>query len=357
LSTLSPNKNRIADYVKHNTVQELFFPVWSQREYWAIGLNEGIVQEEIDDRYNKFGGIVRHLFRNKSMAQRELDVHLGGEELDSILKSEVTNVDTDPGKGNVSGYLVCYTDIPCSGDRAFESRELMLTSSFVRDAIRENMELISQDESVKKVRKALGGNRKADLGGFYLEVTFTAMIQGGSRKTKWKSREVGTAEWKDHQQEERTVERVDNMASWLSYEALLLVPLSRSFPVVDIVESQPEAAEAVTAYQITWRDNHPITMGALRKLRGEMLEIGSTRPLKIFFVVPGKEEAYAKRQKMTYLPMLQRTALSVAENKEMWDNTSIYVLKPKEDWKNAIETFFHNKQTKRKKEDKEVGLE
>jgi hypothetical protein len=157
LSTLSPNQDRIADYVKHNTVQELFFPVWSQIEYWAIGLNEGIVEEEIDDRYYKFGGIVRHLFRNKSMAQRELDRHLGGEELDSILKSEVTNIDTDPGKGNVSGYLVCYTDIPCSGDRAFESRELMLTSSYVRDAIRENMELVPIDEKARKVLEVLQG--------------------------------------------------------------------------------------------------------------------------------------------------------------------------------------------------------
>jgi hypothetical protein len=144
LSTLSPNQKRIKEYIKHCTVQKLYFPVWSKSEYAAVGLNQGIDQDEIEDRYYKCGGILRHLFHDKSILQGELESHLGTDRLTKFLRSEVFGVDAETGNGNASGYLVCYTDIPFDGDRAFKSRKLMLTSSYVREKTRENINLVSE---------------------------------------------------------------------------------------------------------------------------------------------------------------------------------------------------------------------
>ena len=115
-----------------------------------------------------------------------------------------------------------------------------------------------------------------------------------------------------------------------------------------IVESQPNEKEAVTAYQITWQDKHPFRMEALCQLREKELKIARSRLLKIFFVVPGNEETYAKRQKTDYLKKdkkneASQTKVWIADETEMWKNTPIYVLRPKEGWKSAIETFFFTK--------------
>jgi hypothetical protein len=356
LSTLSPNEDRIKEYSKQNTVIELFFPVWSESEYWAVGLNEKRAKEDIKDRYNKYGGILRHLFRNKVGLEMGLYRCLTTDKLAQFLRAEVTDVDTDERNGNASGYLVCYAEIPFDGVGAFKSRKLRLTSSYARQKIRENMDLVTEVESAKKVLKVLSGARMFDFGGNFLESTFTTMIAGGPRKTKWEACKVGTAEWNGHTRNKMTVEciaaiereGVDNMANSLSKDAGVLVPSNPNFPVVDIVESQPNEKEAVTAYQITWQDKHPFRMEALCQLREKELKIARSRLLKIFFVVPGNEETYAKRQKTDYLKKDKKNEASQskgwsADETEMWKNTPIYVLRPKEGWKSAIETFFFTK--------------
>jgi hypothetical protein len=262
------------------------------------------------------------------------------------------------GNGNASGYLVCYTDIPRDGDRAFESRKLRLTSLHVREKIREYLNLVSEIEKAKKVLEALSGTvtEKVDLGGAYLEATVATMIAAGrSNNMKWQIREVGTAKWKEYKPIKRTVELVgvDNMANSLSKQKRLFLSSKRSFPVVDIVESQPKAGAPVTTYQTTWRVSHPTTMGALRKLRQTELEIGSKRLLKIVFVVPENEETYAKREKTEYLKEDEK-GLSADETK-MWNNTSIYVLRLKDGWQKAIETFFFTKGQTSQKETMERG--
>ena len=133
-----------------------------------------------------------------------------------------------------------------------------------------------------------------------------------------------------------TIERIpavdetgkNTMANSLSKKEHVLVPLNPQFPVVDIVESQPNETEAVTAYQITWQATHPFRMEALCQLREKELKIATSRQLKIYFVVPGKGETYAKKQKTDYLEQKKKKNLS-ADETEMWNNTSIYVLRPK----------------------------
>jgi hypothetical protein len=354
LSTLSPNEDRIHEYVKHAAVKRLYFPVWSESEYWAVGLNEKLDKDDINERYYKYGGILCYLFRDKYILEEELGKCLTTDKLAQFLRAEVTDVGTDGRNRNASGYLVSYTDIPCDGDGAFESRTLTLTltSLYVKQKIRENIFLKSEVESAKEVLNVLSGFRRDDFQGVFLESIFTTMIAGG-QKTKWQACEVGTAEWKKHKRNKMTIERipvverdgVDNMEMSLHKKDLVLVPLNPLFPVVDIVESQPNEKEAVTAYKITWRKSHPFTMKALRALRETKLKIATSRLLKIFFVVPGNEETYAKRQKTAYLEDLkedkegQAKVLS-ADETEMWNKTSIYVVWPKEGWKPAIEHFF-----------------
>jgi hypothetical protein len=115
-----------------------------------------------------FGGILRHLFHEERFLQIELDRRLGRGRLEQFLKSVATNIDTvEEGNDNASGYLVCYTDIPHDGGTAFESRELMPTSTFVSDKIRESIKLATRDEKAQKVLEVLAGARNVDLGGKY----------------------------------------------------------------------------------------------------------------------------------------------------------------------------------------------
>jgi hypothetical protein len=180
------------------------------------------------------------------------------------------------------------------------------------------------------------------------------MIARGSQMTKWVACEVGMAQWKEHKLKKAVVEivGVDDMAASLTTtRRCLFVSSDRTFPVVDIVESQSKKAEAMTGYQITWQPAHPFTVGALRKLRVEKLKMDPKRLLKIFFVVPREEETYARRPKMAYFDNIAGKQLS-ADDTEMCDNTSIYVLKPKEDWQKAIETLLYTKGPNNRKQPK-----
>jgi tRNA A37 threonylcarbamoyladenosine biosynthesis protein TsaE len=139
LSTLSQNQERIKDYAKHRNVKFLFFPVWSFSEYYDVGAKEGIDPDELEDRYDSFGGILGHLFCDKYILQKEVDSCLGKDTVVQLLKSEVKDVDIVTGNGKFSGHLVCYIDVPYDGDQAFESRSLTVTSKQVKGKMREIM--------------------------------------------------------------------------------------------------------------------------------------------------------------------------------------------------------------------------
>jgi hypothetical protein len=42
LCTLSPNRNRTHEYFKSEDAARLYFPVWSESEYKAVGRNENV---------------------------------------------------------------------------------------------------------------------------------------------------------------------------------------------------------------------------------------------------------------------------------------------------------------------------
>jgi hypothetical protein len=340
LCTLSPNHNQTHEYLKSEDAARLYFPVWSESEYMAVGRNENIDNDTMTERYYMYGGILRHLFLDGSVLLEELSTRLKeSEDLKRILLAEVTDVDAQKGRGTVSGCLVCYTDVPFDGDKPFKSKKLALTSLYVREKIRETIKLVSEFELASKVLQVLKGRRTDELGGSSLESTVASMIAGGSRKIKWEAREVETGEWIHYKLAPTTVKRVREMEISNKGRALL-VSSNRNFPVVDIVDSQPDIEGVVIAYQVTWQENHPFNMGALHDLRRE-LKINPNSMLKICFVVPQHADQYASRSKNSYCKDFQNLNRSVNNNNEVWTNTSIYVLRPKDDrWIQAVETFL-----------------
>jgi hypothetical protein len=111
LCTLSPNHRRIHTYSKGGAVSNLFFPVWSNREYKAVGRNQNIALPEIEHRFYRYGGIIRHLFATRKDLDRELDTRLQKDNLGKFLLAEVTDVDTVTGAG-------CPTRMSLLGDKS-----------------------------------------------------------------------------------------------------------------------------------------------------------------------------------------------------------------------------------------------
>jgi hypothetical protein len=191
----------------------------------------------------------------------------------------------------------------------------------------------------RKVLQVLRGSVADDLAGSCLESTVASVIADGSQKIKWKAREVETGAWIPYKLHNTTVKRVEEMEIAKKRRALL-VSSDRDFPVVDIVDSKPEIDGTVTACQVTWQEDHPFNRGALHDLRGE-LKMDPQEKIKIFFVVPKHAEQYATRQKHQYCKDFDKLDMSVDNNNEVWTNTSILVLRPKDGcWTRVIETYF-----------------
>jgi hypothetical protein len=87
---------------------------------------------------------------------------------------------------------------------------------------------------------------------------------------------------------------------------------------------------------------------ALYKLRAVRLRIGHDRKLVINFVVPQKEEMYAKRGKLSYLVGNPDADLKISTIRtiarvdvaSMWENTEIRVVKPQPSWEEVVTTLL-----------------
>ena len=109
LSTLSPYARRISEYVKTNFTALYFWP-WSRSETWAFMSNENDAADydEFTERYNKFGGILRHVLGQKTTVEEDLITRLKEAKLE-VLSSISLDIDRENSSGEtVSGLLVCY---------------------------------------------------------------------------------------------------------------------------------------------------------------------------------------------------------------------------------------------------------
>jgi hypothetical protein len=301
---------------------------------------------QLTDRYNRFGGIIRHVLSSdiSTFVSKQRD-RIRDADL-TVLRATTTGIDSDPkasGK-NVSGYLLSYCNIPTTGPDRFEKWQLDFTSNFVRDEIRKRLNDYSIDDHIRIVADCLSNNQE-DRGGLHLQETISYLLGKGS-VVSWQYAEAvgGNFQWSSFQTRARTVSKLYAISEQLGASDKVLVSTNTNFPLADIIFSAPPPFAVIDSFQVSWQASHPFTVRALYMLRDIYLGIADTVQLRVFFVVPNKEDTYAARLKQQFLKGNIQKDLDYTKNIKisssrlqlMWRNTSIFVLKPSNSW---IETL------------------
>jgi hypothetical protein len=235
------------------------------------------------------------LAEDASQAESDLNDRLEGADV-KLLHAWNANID----RRADSGFLLCYSDRPFSG------RSQDFTSDHVEEEIWKKVRTIPIKEKAQLVLDHLN-HQKVDRSGASLEGVTAELLSRGS-EVKWVQSPLLSASasvevnWKPHSTRIRSIERGPNdIYSQLGATDKILCPTNVSFPVTDLVLSCNNADGDVLTYQSTWQETHPFTLGALYKLRKVHLRIDDNRKLVINFVVHGKEDLYAKRDKLSYV--------------------------------------------------------
>ena len=118
--------------------------------------------------------------------------------------------------------------------------------------------------------------------------------------------------------------------------------------VLDLA-TQPNEDETHDVIQFTWQEYHPFTVRALYDLRVRRLGIADTVAVNVYLISPEKEEKYGTMQKDAFLTgsltipfrwSKNGAAKPPAELVTMWNNTHLYVLKPKLAWRDLLELIL-----------------
>mmetsp|Transcript_722 Transcript_722/g.1430 ORF Transcript_722/g.1430 Transcript_722/m.1430 type:complete len:573 (-) Transcript_722:187-1905(-) len=342
LTTLSPYEERIHEYEK-NRLTRLIFPCWDYEHLLTIfKMDQKARDVDLTERYSRFGGIILHVLSSDLSAFDSNQRSRISEADLTILRATTTGIDSDPkapGK-NVSGYLLCYCNIPTTGPDRFEKWQLDFTSNFVRDEIRKRLSDYRIEEHINIVADCLS-NKQEDRGGLHLQETIASLLGKGS-VVSWKFAEAvdGGVRWSSFQTRSRELIKRYGIRELLGASDKVLVSTNPNFPLADIVFSAPPPAAVIDSFQVSWRDSHPFTVRALYMLRHIHLGIADTVQLRVFFVVPNKEDTYAARPKQRFLNGNIQKDLDYSNNVKipssrlqlMWQNTKIFVLKPNISW-------------------------
>ena len=352
LATLSPFEGRIAEYSKRFMTSLYFWP-WAVGEIWAIVCDSKLALDfdTFFERYKKFGGILRNVLGEDDRAEEKLAARLEDISLDS-LTSIALNVDREEKGKNVSGYLVCYDNRFVEGATRFSTKNLEYTSVLVEEEVAKRLHTKPTKEKMLNVLKRLDGEM-LDLSGKNLEDVAMELLSEGTAFS-WLSCEVGTANpsWRPFSMTKRIIRRIFSIENNFTQSNLILAPTNLRFPGIDFLCSLLGSKFPVLSFQCTWQARHPFTVRALYDLRRQHLKISDDKKLEIYLVTPGKESTYVSKQKDDFLDgsvdvdlrFSKTVTVPTAQLRAMWDNTTIFVVRPSQSWKNSIGEWLATQQ-------------
>jgi hypothetical protein len=113
------------------------------------------------------------------------------------------------------------------------------------------------------------------------------------------------------------------------------------------VLTQSEINAIIDVVQVTWQQVHPFTLRALYMLRARYLNIADSAPIRVFYVAPNLEDEYAMRVRSDFLigdlhqPLRYSSTeiIPAGRLQLMYQNTSIFVLKPEQGWHETLLAF------------------
>lgn len=345
LSTLSPRKNRIKEYLKEGP-HELYMPVGQYNELEYVAEAEKLDLDALEKNFDIFGGIFRYsLFQTEEeRTAKTKTVKARCENVSAdMLRSIAADIDDDPNstsKGNISGYILSYTDILRVGTQAFRSPSLTLTSHYVRQRVMDKMSLTSYHEHLKMLAEVLK-DKSTDPTGKDLEESVVHMLSAGPATVGWQYQGV-------QGEPDTSIMSLGHTKRKVTRDtfnpALVNYPSDISYPLADCVLV---INGEYWAFQTTWQYDHAFKLRTLRSFRdGLKLPIGKT--LNILFVNPKHTGTYVRRRRDKYLAKGEDISKPILDSKKkvlmraqdvatMWNNTRIFVAFPKDqDWHQAI---------------------
>jgi hypothetical protein len=188
LSTLSPRHNRIKEYMKEEP-HLLFMPVGEYNELECIAEGEKLDLDVLGENVEIFGGIFRHSLSHTEQQRKEKTKRVNAlcnKVSADMLRSIAADIDDNPQstEGNISGFVLSYTDIPKDGDQAFRSPSLTLTSDYVRQRVMAKMSLASYYEHLEMLAKVLQ-DESTDLTGKDLKESVVHLLSAGPATVGW----------------------------------------------------------------------------------------------------------------------------------------------------------------------------
>jgi hypothetical protein len=360
ISFLSPRPRRIKAYEKHNQVQFLYMPVWTYDELHYIALEENLQTDFLRKSFDMFGGIIRYTLQTEQRFRAKYAQELYARCADAppdVLRSISIGIDDEliitGDKRDLSGYLLCYTNIPETGPSAFQTYSLTWTSEYASKMVSIQLRVASVQNAVEGLTKnLLEGGR----GGLYdpfgkdLEISAVHFLSLGYRILPWQYIPVGGNPSEGKFKRNARPLKLDKRKVMRSYTELntsqLCYPTSATFGLVDCYTMENGTCHA---WQFTWQASHAFKLSTLWNFR-KLVQIGTNGTLNLYFVTPEKDttRTYINRFKGDYLEkgqQLDADMLDVKGNlvlakegvKEMWQNTNISSAFPyKNDWPEAI---------------------
>jgi hypothetical protein len=317
----------------------------------CIAKGEELDLDVLRENVDIFGGIFRHSLSQSKHHHKEkkktVDARCDKVTAD-MLRSIAAHIDDDPQstEGNISGFVLSYTDIPRDGDEAFRSPSLTMTSNYVRQKVMKKMSLTSYYEHLKMLAKVLN-EEATDLTGKDLEASVVHLLSAGPGTVRWEYQGV---KGESDMRVKRLSHTKRNVTRDIFNSTLVNYPSDTSYPLVDCVLV---INNLYWAFQTTWQNDHAFKLCTLRSCR-EKLRLSCEQTLNILFVNPKYTNAYVQRHRNKYLAkgedpskpiwdgtIKRRVLMEAKDVATMWENTRIFVAYPKSnDWHDAIRSAF-----------------
>ena len=307
IATCSPDAVRYKEFCKNGALK-YYMPCWTLAELKAVGnhivkgnhaLKEFMSPQAIEERYKRFGGIMRCVIPSSERAFKSLKIAQDNaiKETKAVdIFAPYQNIEKrDDKKENISHFVLCY-DVKYGGkyinETEFEDFSMKITSEYARvslDAHMTEKDLLQCIERLQGILK-YGGELQPLL--FQLVVYHT--IPG--QTYKW---EVFTNEkWVEHNWDISAKERVkgDKIRLECLKPGILYYPVEKNFPAVDFFfVKEREGKKKVFGIQVTFGKTHPKSRSVYEKFYERLGLDPDTDEVTIYVISSSSNaEGYAK---------------------------------------------------------------
>ena len=317
--TCSPDRRHYKEFEKVGAAK-VFMPVWTLDELQLVGAHirchasdeyqqKALTPEGIADRYNHFGGIIRHVIpvsedalRSAERLQKKVLGHT--KPVDIFVKG--TDIEKeDNQKDNISHMLLHY-EVDYE-EKDFMQFNMVFASEYVKKM--KEQETMSDEElqsCIVELKLMFQGGRKlnSDL--------FETVVFHGLSSFEWKMYCKDEQKWVDRKfefKESQWVAKQEEKLLQNMRPSVLYRPLNPKFPLVDMlwVEINERGQKELFFVQVTFAEKHDKSMSTYENLRSALC-LKPSEKLNIYFVPnPRYVDTYAKRDKESFISGATKT--------------------------------------------------